>query len=60
MALLVILGQTLLAAAAGKQDSALSVRITSPLGWWTVQSPSRSGVSSLRRRTLPNVPRIIT
>ena len=32
MALLVILGQTLLAAAAGKQDSALSVRITSPLG----------------------------
>src|SRR5919206_355566 len=34
--------------------------ITSPLGRCSVQLPSRPGTSSLRRRMLPNVPRIIT
>ncbi len=36
------------------------MRISSPLGRWTVQSPSFSGTSALRSLGLPNVPRIIT
>src|SRR6476646_2195019 len=31
--------------------------MTSPLGRYSVQLPSRSGVSSFRRRMLPNAPR---
>src|SRR5439155_21288367 len=42
------------------RSAASKIDSTSPLGKWVVHEPSVPGASSLRRRILANVPRIIT